>query len=358
MKPPRKDEPVRLSEDTDTGDRFLFYGTDRGVKVELRYAGETLWATQDQMAEMFGVNVPSISRHLKNVFAEGELDPESTVSKIERVAREGQREVRRSIEIYNLNAIIAVGYRVSSRQGTMFRIWATDTLVQFATKGFVVDSARLKHPEAHDRVVELREIIRDIRSDEANVYREVRRICAMCQDYDPASSAWRDFYARMQAKLMWAVTSQTPAMLVSERADAARPSMGLRTWPKDDIRQQDALVAKNYLAESEVRELNRLTTILLDIFEDQLDIGKLTTMGDAEETLDRQLRSLNRPVLNHGGSVRTTAAERHAKEQYRLFDAERRARRRAEAESHISDLLNEERALRKTRRKNPKHDDN
>jgi hypothetical protein len=356
MTPDKKDEPVRLTEDAETGDRFLIYGTDRGIKVELRYAGETLWATQDQMAEMFGVNVPSISRHLKNIFAEGELDPTATVSKIERVAREGQREVRRSIDIYNLNAVISVGYRVSSKQGTMFRVWATDKLVQFATKGFVVDVERLKNPDEHDRVRELRDIIRDIRSDEANVYREVRRICAMCQDYDERSTAWRDFYARMQAKLMWAVTSHTPAMLVKERADAAADNMGLRTWPKDAIRQQDTLVAKNYLAEPEIRELNRVTTILLDIFEDQLDIGKLRTMSEAEETLDRQLRSLNRPLLTHGGSVKSSAAERHAKEQYRIFDEKRRTIRHAEADTQMADLLKKEKALSKSRRKKPQNE--
>jgi hypothetical protein len=353
---PGKDEPVRLSEDAETGDHFLIYGTDRGIKVELRYAGETLWATQDQMAEMFGVNVPNISRHLKNIFAEGELDPGATVSKMERVAREGARQVRRTIEIYNLNAIVSVGYRVSSKQGTMFRIWATDTLVQFATKGFVIDAERLKHPEEQDRVRELREIIRDIRSDEANVYREVRRICAMCRDYDEKSASWRDFYARMQAKLMWAVTSQTPAMILVERANAAAEDMGLRTWTKDAIRQQDALVAKNYLAGSEIRELNRVTTILLDIFEDQLDIGKLKTMVDVEQTLERQLKGLNRPVLAHGGSVKSTAAERHAKEQYRVFDEKRRARRHAEADAQMAELIRSEKTLPKSRRKKPTND--
>lgn len=351
-----KDEPVRLTEDAETGDRFLIYGTDRGVKVELRYEGETLWVTQDQMAEMFGVNVPSISRHLKNIFAEGELDQDSTVSKIERVAREGRREVRRAIEVYNLNAIISVGYRVSSKQGTLFRIWATDTLVQFATKGFVVDAERLKNPQEQDRVRELREIVRDIRSDEANVYREVRRICAMCQDYDEKSSAWRDFYARMQAKLMWAVTSQTPAMIVVERADASSENMGLRTWPKDAIRRQDALVAKNYLAEPEIRELNRVTTILLDIFEDQLDIGKLRTMAEVEETLDRQLKSLNRPLLTHGGSVTSKAAERHPKDQYRIFDEKRRAARYADADARIAELMRTEGSLPKSRRKKGKNE--
>ncbi len=350
--PADKDEPVRLTED-ETGDRFLIYGTDRGIKVELRYAGDTLWATQDQMAEMFGVTRQNVNLHLGNIYGEGELDRAATCKEILQVRREGIRDVRRTVLIHNLDAIISVGYRVSSKQGTLFRRWATDTLVQFATKGFVIDAERLKNPEEHDRVRELREIVRDIRSDEANVYREVRRICAMCQDYDEKSTAWREFYARMQARLMWAVTSHTPAMILAERADAAADNMGLRTWPKDAIRQQDALVAKNYLAGPEMRELNRVTTILLDIFEDQLDIGKLKTMAEAEDTLGRQLKSLNRPILAHGGSVKSSTGERHAKEQYRIFDEKRRALRHAEADTQITDLLKREKSLPKSRRKKP-----
>jgi hypothetical protein len=346
-----KDEPVRLSEDADTGDRFLIYGTDRGIKVELRYAGETLWATQDQMAAIFGVDRTSITKHLKNIYEEGELKPEATCEEISQVRQEGPRQVTRKRPIYNLNAIISVGYRVSSKEGTMFRIWATDTLVQFATKGFVVDVERLKNPDEHDRVRELREIVRDIRGDEANVYREVRRICAMCLDYDDKAAAWRDFYARMQTKLLWAVTSSTPAMILVERADAKAEHMGLQTWPKDAIRQQDALVAKNYLAAPEIRELNRVTTILLDIFEDQLDIGKLKTMAEVEQTLDRQLKSLNRAVLTHGGSVKSSAAERHAKDQYCIYDEERRAARHADADAQMADLVRREKALPKSRRK-------
>lgn len=352
MTPAGKEEPVRLTEG-ETGDRFLIYGTDRGVKVELRYAGESLWATQDQMAAIFGVDRTSVTKHLKNIYDEGELDPSATCEETSQVRKEGAREVVRRRPIYNLNAIISVGYRVGSKQGTMFRIWATDTLVQFATKGFVIDAERLKNPEEHDRVRELREIVRDIRGDEANVYREVRRICAMCQDYGDKSAAWREFYARMQAKLMWAITSHTPAMIVVERADAAADNMGLRTWPKDAIRKQDALIAKNYLAEPEIRELNRVTTILLDIFEDQLDIGKLKTMAEVEETLNRQLKSLSRPLLAHGGSVKSSAAERHAKEQYRIFDERRAALRHAEADTCMADLLKREKSLPKSRRKKP-----
>jgi hypothetical protein len=350
-------EPVRLVEDAETSDTFLIYGTNRGVRIELRYEGETLWATQEQMSAMFGVNVPSISRHLKNIFEKGELDPGATVSKSERVAREGHRQVRRTVEIYNLNAIISVGYRVSSRQGTLFRMWATDKLVQFATKGFVIDKERLKDEADYDRIRELREIVRDIRASEANTYAELRRICALCQDYDGSSESAEKFFARMQAKLFWAVTSMTPSMLLVDRVDAAAPDLGLRTWPKDEIRQADALVAKNVLAESEVRELNRLTTILLDIFEDQLEVGRLTLMSEAERLLDEQLKQLGRPVLKHGGSVSTQAAREHVRTQFKTFDERRRLERKASADAALAELKKADRELPKSRRKpKPKGD--
>jgi hypothetical protein len=347
---------IQLIEDADTGERLLVYAVDGGAEVQLRVAGETFWATQAQMASMFGVNVPAISKHLKNIFDEGELDRAATVSNLETVRVEGGREVRRTIEIYNLNALISVGYRVGSKQGTLFRIWATDKLLRYLTKGFVIDAPRLKGPEEHDRVVELREIIRDIRASEANLYAELRRICAMCQDYDPKSQQSRQFYIKMQAKLYWAVVSATPSMVISDRADATAPNMGLQTWPKAEIRQTDAINAKNYLSEAELGELNRLTSILLDIFEDQLAIGKLTLMTEAEALLDAQLRGLNRAVLRHGGAISHEAAEAKAKAEYARFDAARRERRRIEADQALSALHDSDRALLSPRRTRKKAD--
>jgi hypothetical protein len=351
-----KTEPVRLVEDSTTGDRFLIYSTDRGIRVELRYEGATLWMTQAQMAELFGVDRTVITKHIKNVYDEGELVEGATSAKFAQVRNEGSRQVTREIQCYDINAIISVGYRVSSRQATMFRVWATDKLMQFATKGFVVDVERLKEPDSQDRVAELREIIRDIRSDEKNVYRELRSICAMCQDYDGGSESWRDFYQKTQAKLIWAVVSKTPAEVLVARADAAAPDMGLRTWPKDNIRKQDVKVTKNYLAEGEVRELNRLTAILLDIFEDQLDIGKLTMMADAERLLDRQLKQLNRSVLRTGGSVSSVAAASHADEQYEIYDRKRRELRHAQADADIAELRKQENAISGSRRRSKKND--
>lgn len=213
-------EPVHLVEDADTGDRFLIYATEKGQAVELRYSGDALWMTQAQMADLFGRDVSVISRHVSNILAENELAEEGNLQKL-------QIASGKPITLYSLDMIISVGYRVSSAQATLFRKWATEKLVQFATKGFVVDAERLKEPDARDRFAELREIIRDIRSDERNVYREIRHICAMCQDYDGESESWRTFYQKTQAKLMWAISSHTPSEIIADRADSNAPNMGL-----------------------------------------------------------------------------------------------------------------------------------
>jgi len=345
------DDPVHLVEDPATGDRFLVYDTEKGPRLDIRYEGETLWMTQAQIATLFGVDRSVITKHLANIYAEGELEIGSTSAKIAQVRREGGRKVERQIEHYNLDAVISVGYRVSSAKATVFRRWATATLVQFAKKGFVVDSLRLKQPEAVDHIAELREIIRDIRSDEANVYRELKRICAMCQDYDPASVAAREFYRHTQAKLVYAVTSHTPAEIIASRADHKQPNMGLQSWSSDTIRKLDITVSKNYLTEPELRELNRLTTILLDIFEDQLDIGRLIVMDDARALLDRQLQQLGRSILRHGGSIKAEDAKHRAEAEYLRFDGERKAERHLEADREIRALMREAKQLPKTPRR-------
>ncbi|MFG1375760.1 RhuM family protein [Xanthobacter autotrophicus] len=264
-------EPVHLVEDEHTGDRFLICATEKGLRLDIRFEGETLWMTQAQIGHLFGRDVSTISRHIANVFEEGELDESTSLQKV-------QTTTGRPASLYNLDVVISVGYRVSSAQATVFRRWATGVLVQFAKKGFVIDAARLKQPENADRIAELREIIRDIRSDEANVYRELRQICSMCQDYDGTTEVARDFYQRTQAKLVYAVTSHTPSEIIASWADHKRENMGLQSWPNDNIRKADISVSKNYLTEPEIKELNRLTTNLLDIFEDQLDMGRLVVM--------------------------------------------------------------------------------
>ncbi len=333
-------EPVHLQEDETTGDRFLVYGDGAGLHVEINYDGDQLLMTQAQIAELFGRDVSTISRHISSILEDGELD-ESNLHKTQIASS------TKPVTLYSLDMVISVGYRVASKQATMFRRWATEKLVQFAAKGFVVDAARLKNPEYRDRIAELKEIIRDIRSDEANVYRELRSICAMCQDYDGQSPDWRDFYKNTQAKLIYAICSHTPAEILRARADSAQPDMGLQSWPNENIRKADVGISKNYLAEGEVKELNRLTTILLDILEDQVDIGRLTLMAEANELLDRQLASLGRAVLRSGGSVSMNEATRHAEREYSKFKAAQKQLRHEQVDREIAEIKAAQKALGK-----------
>ena len=326
-----KDDPIHLEQDETTGDRFLVYGTDKGMRIDIRFEGETLWMTQPQIAQLFGRDVATISRHISGILEEGELDEATSLQKT-------QRSVGRPAILYSLDMIISVGYRVSSAQATAFRRWATGVLVQYARKGFVVDSIRLKQPEMVDRFAELREIIRDIRSDEANVYRELKRICAMCQDYQGDTQAAREFFQQTQAKLVHAVTSMTPSAVVMERSDSRAGNMGLRSWPNDNIRKNDVTVSKNYLAEAEIRELNRLTTILLDIFEDQAELGRLVVMADARRLLDDQLRGLGRTVLSGGGRVSAEAAKERALREYDIWKDRQKALSHEQADAVIAEL--------------------
>ncbi|TBX28260.1 RhuM family protein [Nioella sediminis] len=334
-----EDQPVQLVEDETTGDRFLVYSTSAGYRIDIQFDGDTLWMSQAQIGQLFGRDRTSITKHISNILEEGELDEESCVQKVHKT------QTGRPTALYSLDMVISVGYRVSSAQATLFRRWATGILVQYAKKGFVVDSPRLKAPENNDRLAELREIIRDIRSDEANVYRELKRICAMCQDYDGSSEQARSFYQRTQAKLVYAVTSHTPAEIISDRANSGEPNMGLQTWPNENIRKQDVTVSKNYLAEAEIRELNRLTTILLDIFEDQAELGRLIVMADAARLLDKQLGDLGRSVLRDGGRVSSTAARKKAHNEYGKFDKSRKRERQLEADEKIQILAEQARRL-------------
>ncbi len=216
-------EPVHLTEDESTGDKFLLYSTENDVKVQLQYEGDDLWMTQAQIADLFDRDVSVISRHINNILEDGELEERTSLQKV-------QTTTGRPATLYNLDMMISIGYRVSSKQGTLFRKWATSKLVQFATKGFVVDTERLKDPENFDHFQELRELIQEIRASESNVYKEVRRICGLCSDYHSISSKEKNlFFATIQNKLHYAVTGKTGAEIRFERADAKKPNMGLTT---------------------------------------------------------------------------------------------------------------------------------
>ena len=315
-------DPVHLVEDEDTGDRFLIYSTEDGVNAEFRYQNETLWMTQSQIAEFFEKDQSVISRHISNVFSEDELYESGNMQKVHIATS------TKPVAVYSLDMVISVGYRVTqSKQATMLRKWSTSTLVQFATSGFVIDKKRLAQPESYDRVKELREIVRDIRASEANVYREIRSICAMCQDYDGSSKQARDFYARIQNKLLWATTSHTAPEIIIARSDSNEVNMGLKTWPNENIRKADIVIAHNYLAESEIKEKNRFTVMLLDYFEDRLELEKLTTMNQAETELNKFIKFNDRALLVNKGRVSRAKANKCAEAQYKIFDKNRREKR-------------------------------
>jgi hypothetical protein len=234
---------------------FLLYAaSDGAVKVRVLFRDETAWLTQRALADLFGVGVPAIGKHLKNIYESNELDREATISKLEIVASEGGREVMRSVELYNLDAIIAVGYRVNSYQATQFRIWATRTLREFMIKGFVLDDERLKQGQTafgKDYFADLLERIREIRASERRFYQKVADIYALSVDYDSHAPLTREFFATVQNKLHWAITGQTAAELIYTSADATRLFMGLTTWkraPHGKIQKSDVSVAKNYLS--------------------------------------------------------------------------------------------------------------
>ena len=250
---------------------IILYTTPTGhIRIEVYFEGETFWLTQRRMADLFGVEVQTINYHLKEIFKSGELPEEATIRKFRIVQMEGNREVSREVDFYNLDAIIAVGYRVNSYQATQFRIWATRTLREYIIKGFVLDDERLKQGQrfGRDYFDELLERIREIRASERRFYQKITDIYAQCSiDYDPKAEITQTFYKTVQNKLHWAITGHTAAELIAQRADSSKPNMGLTTWknaPKGKILKTDVTVAKNYLSEKEISELIRLVTMYLD----------------------------------------------------------------------------------------------
>jgi hypothetical protein len=251
---------------------FLLYKTPNGdVKVDVLLQNETIWLPKKKIAELFDVNVPAISKHLKNIFESGELLKKATVSILEIVQNESGREVKRNTEFYNLDAIIAVGYRVNSKRATQFRIWATTVLKEFIIKGYTMDVERLKNPQplfGKDYFKEQLEKIRDIRSSERRLYQQITDIYAECSiDYDYESETTTKFFATVQNKLHWAITGKTAAEIIISRADHKKDKMGLTSWknsPNGKIRKSDVSIAKNYLSEKELKPLNRIVTMYLD----------------------------------------------------------------------------------------------
>ncbi len=306
--------------------QLILYQTDEGlVRIEVHYEDETFWLSQRRMAELFGVDVRTVNEHLQNIYVSGELSADATIRKFRIVQLEGTRHVTRELEFYNLDAIISVGYRVNSIQATQFRIWATQTLREFITKGFVLDDERLKLNKrfGKDYFDELLERIREIRASERRFYLKITDIYEQCSvDYDKNAEITQTFFKVVQNKLHWAVTGQTAAEIVANRADASKPSMGLTTWkhaPKGKIQKSDVPVAKNYLIESEIKELERIVTMYLDYAENQAARQIPMKMSDWVERLDAFLKFNEYQVLSDAGKISHEVAKSLAEEQYEAF---------------------------------------
>jgi len=309
---------------------ILVYRTEDGrVKLDVRLQDETLWLTQQLMADLFQTTKQNISLHIKSVIEEGELFPEATVKKYLTVRQEGNRQVQRELEYYNLDMIISVGYRVKSVIATRFRIWATERLKEYIVKGFTMNDERLKNPPVKGSPVldyfdEILARIRDIRSSERRMYLRVREIFAMAADYEPTWSETTRFFSVIQNKLHFAATGLTAAELIQLRADSRLPNMGLTTWKTGEVRKTDVTIAKNYLKEEEIEELNRIVSMWLDYAEDQAKRRKQVFMKDWEMKLDEFLRFNERLVLPNAGKVSKQEAEKHAESEYEEFEKRRR----------------------------------
>lgn len=305
---------------------LLFYTTPKGtLKINVYFQGETAWLTQKALADLFGVQVPAIAKHLRNIYESGELVREATLSKMEIVRQEGEREVARPIEFYNLDAIIAVGYRVNSFQATQFRIWATETLKEFLVKGFALDDERMKQgPNAFgkDYFDELLERIREIRASERRFYQKITDIYALSMDYDKSAPITKEFFASVQNKLHWAITGKTAAETISESADATKPHMGLLTWkqaPKGKIIKSDVTVAKNYLGKAHIQELNQIVSAYLDLAENRAKRGILVKMEDWAQFLGDFLELSKYPNLPDKGRISALEAKIKAEQEYEIF---------------------------------------
>jgi hypothetical protein len=308
---------------------IILYTTPQGsMRLEVFYQEETFWLTQKKMAELFGVEVNTINYHLKEIFNAGELNELATIRKIRIVQKEGSRDVTREVEFYNLDAIIAIGYRVNSREATQFRIWATNTLKEFIVKGFVLDDERLKLNKQFgiDYFDELLERIREIRASERRFYQKVTDIYEQCSiDYNKDAEITQTFFRTVQNKLHWAITGKTAAELIANRADAAKPNMGLTTWknaPSGKILKNDVTIAKNYLQEDEVKHLERIVTMYLDYAENQAARQIPMKMSDWVERLDAFLKFNDYEILTNAGKVSSEVAKQLACEHYEKFRIE------------------------------------
>jgi len=306
-------------------DILIYRMEDGQVKVDVRLEDETVWMTQKSIAELYQKKVNTINEHINNIYDEGELEEKATIRNNRIVRNEGGREVSREISFYNLDMILAIGYRVRSTQGMHFRKWATERLKEYLVKGFTMNDQRLKEMKnlGQDYFDELLDRIRDIRASEKRFYRKITDLYALSIDYDPKASETRKFFAIVQNKLHFAITGQTAAELISERADSTKDNMGLTTWSGSKVRKKDIAVAKNYLNEDEIKQLNRIVTMYLDYAEDQAERNNPLYMKDWEEKLNKFLQFNEREILNNAGNMSKEIAKTTAEDEYEKYNQER-----------------------------------
>ncbi len=327
------------------GEFILFRSEDGQTRIECRFESDTLWLSQSSICELYGKAKSTISEHIRNIFTEGELVEDSVVRFYRTTADDAKQY---NVKYFNLSMILAIGYRVRSVRGTQFRQWATQTLEQYLIKGFVMDDERLKNPPIGQSVVpdyfdEMLERIRDIRASERRVYLRVKEIFTMAADYEPSNKETTRFFQTIQNKLHFACTGMTAAELIASRADASQPDMGLTSYKFDEVRKTDVTIAKNYLRENELKELNRIVNMWLDFAEDQALRRKQVFLQDWDTKLDQFLSFNDRDVLQGAGGISKKAADEKAKEIFDIYAQKRRRLKETEGEraniAALKDLL-------------------
>lgn len=323
--------------------QIIIYQTENGeTKLDVRFQDETVWLTQKLMAELFQTTSQNITIHLKNIFEEGELDEAATCKDFLQVQNEGSREVKRTQKFYNLDAIISVGYRIKSHIATKFRQWATKHIREYIVKGFLLDDERLKNPDLpFDYFEELERRIQDIRTSEKRFYRKITDIYATSVDYDPTLDISIDFFKTVQNKLHWAITGLTAAEIISFRADSTKENMGLTNWRGDKIRKTDVIIAKNYLNEDELTELNNLVEQYLIFAQGQARRRIPMYMKDWIDKLNGFLTLNDREILNNSGSISHELAKENAEREYKIFkDSEQKKIKEIDFDLVINKLEN------------------
>jgi hypothetical protein len=330
---------------------FIAASGDQETSVEMRYENENIWLTQKMMAELYGVSVPAVNQHLKRIFEDGELNENSVIKDYLITASDGKKY---EVAFYSLDMVLAVGFRVRSKRGTQFRTWANRNLKEYMVKGFLMDDDRLKNPDGRpDYFDELLERIRDIRASEKRFYQKIRDLFKLSSDYDATDKATQMFFAETQNKLLYAVTNQTAAEIIVNRADSDKPNMALTSWKGNIVRKQDVFIAKNYLTEDEIDTLNRLTVLFLESAELHVRERKDLTLGFWKSNVDVILAMFNKKILKDGGSITNKEMESKVSAVYDEYDNRRRLyeAKKEDIDDDSELLLLEEEIIRYNRKK-------